>query len=313
MEPKWPSSLRLIFLGKKNKTSDNNTEKVKVTASNFASYDFLRAIIGDNDNIELTFLLGPGKDAHSYDPTAQDLITIQNSDLFIYIGGEMEKWADKVLPTLDTSNTKVICVADDIKTIDEQEIDGAEPEDDDEDEEGAFDEHIWTSPDNAITMVNTLEESMEEIDSSNSSKYKQNAENYIAKIKNVDKQIQEIVDNKKRDRLVFGDKMPMQYFINYYKLQVSAAFSGCSTETEPSSKTIAYLVNKAKEEKTPVILYIELSNGKVANTIANEVGNGCKAMQIQTLHNVSKTDFDNGETWFSLMERNLDVLKAALQ
>ena len=299
-----------VVLGKKNKTS--NTEKIKVTASNFASYDFLRAIIGDNDNIELTFLLGPGKDAHSYDPTAQDLITIQNSDLFIYIGGEMEKWADRVLPTLDTSNTKVICVADDIKTIKEQEIDGAEPENE-EDEEGAFDEHIWTSPDNAITMVNTLEKSMEEIDSSNPSKYKQNAENYIAKIKNVDKQIQEIVDNKKRDRLVFGDKMPMQYFINYYKLQVSAAFSGCSTETEPSSKTIAYLVNKAKEEKTPVILYIELNNGKVANTIANEVENGCKAMQIQTLHNVSKTDFDNGETWVSLMERNLDVLKTALQ
>ena len=274
---------------------------------------FLRAIIGDNDNIELTFLLGPGKDAHSYDPTAQDLITIPNSDLFIYIGGEMEKWVDRVLPTLDTSNTKVICVADDIKTIEEQEIDGAELENEEDEEEGAFDEHIWTSPENAITMVNTLEKSMEEIDSSNSSKYKQNAENYIAKIKNVDKQIQEIVDNKKRDRLVFGDKMPMQYFINYYKLQVSAAFSGCSTETEPSSKTIAYLVNKAKEEKTPVILYIELNNGKVANTIANEVGNGCKAMQIQTLHNVSKTDFDNGETWVSLMERNLDVLKTALQ
>ena len=303
-----------VVFGKKNKTgNNNNTGKIKVTASNFASYDFLRAIIGDNDNIELTFLLGPGKDAHSYDPTAQDLITIQNSDLFIYIGGEMEKWADRVLPTLDTSNTKVICVADDIKTIEEQEIDGAEPEDEEDEEEGAFDEHIWTSPDNAITMVNTLEKSMEEIDSSNSSKYKQNAENYIAKIKNVDKQIQEIVDNKKRDRLVFGDKMPMQYFINYYKLQVSAAFSGCSTETEPSSKTIAYLVNKAKEEKTPVILYIELNNGKVANTIANEVGNGCRAMQIQTLHNVSKTDFDNGETWVSLMERNLDVLKAALQ
>lgn len=300
-----------VVLGKKSKTS--NTEKIKVTASNFASYDFLRAIIGDNDNIELTFLLGPGKDAHSYDPTAQDLITIQNSDLFIYIGGEMEKWADRVLSTLDTSNTKVICVADDIKTIDEQEIDGAESGEEEDEEEGAFDEHIWTSPDNAITMVNTLEKSMEEIDSSNSSKYKQNVENYIAKIKNVDKQIQEIIDNKKRDRLVFGDKMPMQYFINYYKLQVSAAFSGCSTEMEPSSKTIAYLVNKAKEENTPVILYIELNNGKVANTIANEVGNGCKAMPIQTLHNVSKNDFDNGETWVSLMERNLDVLKAALQ
>lgn len=129
----------------------------------------------------------------------------------------------------------------------------------------------------------------------------------------VDKNIQEIIDNKVRNRLVFGDKMPMQYFINYYGLEVSAAFNGCSTETEPSSKTIAYLVNKSKDEQIPVILYVELNTGKVAEIIANEIGNGCTAMQIQTLHNVSKTDFDNGETWVSLMNRNIDVLKKALQ
>ena len=107
--------------------------------------------------------------------------------------------------------------------------------------------------------------------------------------------------------------MPMQYFINYYGLEVSAAFSGCSTETEPSSRTIAYLVNKAKEEEIPVILYVELNTGKVAKVIADEVGSGCEAIQIQTLHNVSKTDFDNGETWVTLMNRNIDVLKKALQ
>ena len=105
----------------------------------------------------------------------------------------------------------------------------------------------------------------------------------------------------------------MQYFIDYYKLEVSAAFDGCSTEVEPSAKTIAYLQNKIKEEKIPVVLYIELNNGQVAKTIANEVGNGCKAMQIQTLHNVSLDDFNKGETWVSLMTKNIDVLKQALQ
>ena len=123
----------------------------------------------------------------------------------------------------------------------------------------------------------------------------------------------EIVDNKVRDRLIFGDKMPMQYFINYYGLKVSAAFSGCSTDAEPSGKTIAYLINVAKEEKIPVILYIELNTGKVASTIASEVGDECTAMKIQTLHNVEKDDFKNGETWVTLMERNIDVLKKALQ
>ena len=130
-------------------------------------------------------------------------------------------------------------------------------------------------------------------------------------IKDVDSKIQNIVDNRKRNRLIFADKMPMQYFIDYYKLEVSAAFDGCSTEVEPSAKTIAYLQNKVKEEKIPVILYIELNPGTVAKTIADETG--AKAMQIQTLHNVSLDDFNKGETWVSLMTRNIDVLKKALQ
>lgn len=298
-----------------NKRTDSNKAKYKVVASNFANYDFLRAIIGDNKDVELTFLLGPGKDAHSYDPTAGDLIKIQEADLFVYVGGEMEKWSDKVLDSYDTNGKKIVCISEFVDTIEEKEVDGAEQEEEHEDEddngEGAFDEHIWTSPENAIKMVNSLEKAMEEIDSENASSYRENADKYIAQIKDVDKKIQEIVDNKVRDRLVFADKMPMQYFMDYYNLKVTAAFDGCSSETDPSAKTIAYLQNKVKEEKIPVILYIELNPGKVAETIAKETG--AETMQIQTLHNVSLEDFNNGETWVSLMTRNIAVLKKALQ
>ena len=326
----------VVVFGLSRKNEDN--KKIKVVSSNFASYDFLRAIIGDNQNIDLKFLMGPGKDAHSYDPTASDIKTIQNADLFVYVGGEMEKWADKVLDSMEMNKSKVICIADFVDTIEEKEVDGAEEhehehehghedgeeheheggenhehEHEHEHEEGAFDEHIWTSPENAIKMIKALEKEMEKIDAKNANVYKQNSEKYISKIKEVDTKIQEIVNNKKRDRLVFADKMPMQYFIDYYKLKVSAAFDGCSTEVEPSAKTIAYLQNKIKEEKIPVVLYIELNNGQVAKTIANEVGNGCKAMQIQTLHNVSLDDFNKGETWVSLMTKNIEVMKQALQ
>ena len=295
--------------GSKN---EQNNGKISLVASNFASYDFLRQIVGDSENVEITFLLGAGKDTHSYDPTAQDLIKIQNADLFVYIGGEAENWSEKVLESIENEKMKVMCIADFVDTIEEQEVDGAE-EEEEEEEEGAFDEHIWTSPANAIKMVQALEKSVEEIDSENAAKYQENAENYIAKIKDVDNKIQEIVDNKVRDRLVFADKMPMQYFINYYNLKVSAAFSGCSTETEPSASTIAYLENKVKEEEIPVVLYIELNNGKVAKTIAEETGENTEAVQIQTLHNISLDDFNNGETWVSLMTRNIEVLKKALQ
>ena len=304
----------VIFKDNKKDIKESDESKINIVVSNFASYDFLRAIVGDTKNVELKFLLGPGKDSHSYEPTAQDLIDIQNADLFVYIGGKMEEWSHKVLDSMEGQQINAFCIANDVELVEEKEIDGVEEhEEEHEHEEGAFDEHIWTSPKNAKLMVKSLCNEMIKIDNKNKEIYTLNAEKYIKEIERVDNEIKDIVDNKVRDRLLFGDKMPMQYFIDYYGLKVSAAFSGCSTDAEPSGKTIAYLISVAKEEKIPVILYIELNTGKVASTIASEVGNGCTAMKIQTLHNVEKDDFENGETWVTLMERNIDVLKKALQ
>ena len=311
--------LMVIFVKPK---ANNKTDKLSIVTTTFSTYDFTRQIVGDK--AEVTLLLGPGVDSHSYEPSAGDLIKIKNADIFIYIGGEMEQWVDKVFET-DTINkeaTTLIQVTESVETIEEQEVDGAEEEEHhhDEDhendeehehEEGAFDEHIWTSPSNAIKMVEYLNEKFSNLDSNNKEEYQKNADNYIEQIKDLRTKIQEIVDNKKRNRLVFGDKMPMQYFLNEFGLTASAAFNGCSTEAEPGTKTITYLVSKVKEENIPVVLYIELSTGKTAKSIANETG--AKSMQIQTLHNISKDDFKNGETYVSLMTRNLQVLKEALQ
>lgn len=303
------SSLALLFLSNKESKQGKENGKLNVVVTSFSTYDFVKQVAGDK--VDLKLLLDPGVEAHSYEPTASDLIKIQESDLFIYIGGEMENWTDKVLESLDTKNKKIVCIADYVDKIKEAEVDGAEPEEEEELDEGAYDEHIWTSPKNAINMVGEIANVLSELDNKNKDLYTKNSDDYILKIKDVQSKIKEIVDKKVRDRLVFGDKMPMQYFINEFGLKVSAAFSGCSTETEPSSATIAYLVNVIKKENIPVVLYIELNSGKVAQTIASETG--AKAMQIQSFHNISKDDFLNGETYVSLMNRNLNVLKEALQ
>lgn len=307
------ASVYIILTAKKDEKSEEKYTQ-KIVVSNFASYDFLRAIVGEKEDVEIKFILGPGKDSHSYEPTAQDLIDIQNADLFVYIGGKMEEWALKAIDSMNKEKLNAFCIANDVELAEEKEIDGVEEHDEEhEHEEGAFDEHIWTSPKNAKLMVRALCNEIIKIDEKNASIYSKNAENYIKEIEKVDEEIRNIVNNKVRDRLLFGDKMPMQYFVDYYGLKVSAAFSGCSTDAEPSGKTIAYLISIAKEEKIPVILYIELNTGKVAQTIASEVGNDCTAMKIQTLHNIEKDDFENGETWVTLMKRNAEVLKEALQ
>lgn len=304
--------LGLIFSFSINKEEKEDDGKINIVVTTFSCYDFSKQIINEKANI--IFLLGPGVDSHSYEPSTGDLAKIKNADIFVYVGGEMEKWVEKILETdtIDTSKTRLIKVTDAVETIKEIEVDGAEEEEDEEDEvEGAFDEHIWTSPENAIEIVKYLGKKYGEIDIDNAKEYETNANNYAEEIKIVQTRIWEIVNNKKRDRLVFGDKMPMQYFLNEFGLTASAAFNGCSTETEPGTKTITYLVKKVKEENIPVVLYIELSTGKTAKAIAEETG--ATEMQIQTLHNISKEDFNNGETYVSLMTRNLDVLKKALQ
>jgi len=300
----------IVLLASSHTKNSFDSNKITITTTTFSCYDLVKHIVGNEANV--VFLLGPGVDAHSYEPSASDLAKIQNSDIFIYVGGEMEAWVNKVMDSdvIDTNNTEVIKALEAVEVIDEQPVDGAE-EMEEEEEEGAFDEHIWNSPSNAIKMLQYLCDIFSDLDRDNSDFYLKNAQAYEKEITALIKDIKEITDNKKRNRLVFGDKMPMQYFLNEFGLTASAAFTGCSTETEPSSKTIAYLVNKVKEEKIPVVLYIELSTGKTAKAIADETDT--QAMQIQTLHNISKEDFDNGETYVSLMRRNLTVLKEALQ
>lgn len=305
--------LLTLFSIKKINKENKKEDKLNIVVTSFSTYDFVKHIVGDRANVE--FLLGPGVEAHGYEPTAQDLIKIQKSDLFIYIGGEMESWSEKVLQTLDTSNTKIVKLIDVVKKQEEQEVDGAEAEIENEtnldEEEIEYDEHIWTSPANAIVIMQNITQIIMGIDDLNKDEYRINSEKYIEEIKQVQSEINEVVSLKVRDRLVFGDKMPMQYFLNEFNLTASAAFNGCSTETEPSSSTIAYLINKVKKENIPVVLYIELSSGKVAKTIAEETG--AEALQIQSLHNVSKDDFEKGVTYVSLMRSNIEVLKKALQ
>jgi len=307
------ATLALLFV----RPTQNNTDTpvFSVVASNFASYDFLRAIIGDDSEVKLTFLLGPGKDAHSFDPSPQDVVTIADADLFVYIGGEMEQWTDRVLASTPPKG-KSMKISDFVATAPEKPIDDMQ-EDEEEyghehEAEGAFDEHIWTSPANAVAMLEALGEQLCEVRPAKCEAYRQNVARYRDQIQQVDAQISAVVAARTRGRLVFADKMPMQYFIDYYGLQVSAAFDGCSSDSEPSAKTIAALEDRIRSERIPVVLYIELNPGRVAQLIASDVGN-CTPLQIQTLHNVSREDFENGETWVSLMSRNVEVLRQALQ
>ncbi len=178
------------------------------------------------------------------------------------------------------------------------------------DEETEYDEHIWTSPVNACKIVDKIAETLSRADEKNANFYKKNADIYISKLKSIDTQFSDIVNEAPMHYLVFGDRFPLRYFVDEYGLDYSAAFAGCSSDTEPSADTIAFLIDKVKSEGVPVVLKIELTSSKVADSIAEATGT--KVMTFYTCHNVTRKQFDQGVTYIDLMERDIDTLKKAL-
>jgi zinc transport system substrate-binding protein len=477
--------------GARNRAVNNG--KPDVVATNFPAYDFARQIAGDRVN--LFMLLPPGAESHSFDPTPQDIIRIQNSELFIYVGGESDVWVDRILESMDTSKMNIIRMMDAVEVVEEEIVEGMEDdehehgheefdpahvqdrplsdfagswisgvpflmdgsldsyiahhaeeegesadevraetaaawatdydtvtvtatglsiggrsaayayqgyeivesdhgasvwytyqintaadgfpaylmfndhgygdeeehhEEEEHDHEGVahihlkygdsdfasliaradwspmyftadssaeeilatlaghsheeeveYDEHVWTSPKNAIRIVQAIADRLCEIDSASAALFRQNAQTYTAQLAALDKEFQAVVDNAKRKTLIFGDRFPFRYFADAYGLKYFAAFPGCSTETEASAATIAFLIDKVRAENIPVVFHIELSNEKIADTIAEETG--AKKLLFSAAHNISKRDFDNGVTFLDTQRANVPRLKEALQ
>ena len=297
----------LTGCNKKQETQD----KLTIVSTNFPGYDFARAITMDNTKVKVKMLLKPGAESHTFEPTPEDIKTIKNSDIFIYVGGDSDEWVDDILSDIDTDKTKIIKLIDLVDAKEEVTTEGMESDEEEESEEDAeLDEHVWTSPKNAIEIINKLKKEIINIDSDEKNNLESNANNYVNKLNDLDTEFKSIVKTAKRKEIIVGDRFPLRYFADEYGLSYYAAFPGCSEQTEASAKTISFLANKVKEDKIPVVLKIELSSGNIANTIAKETNT--KVLEFNSAHNISQSDFDAGTTYVDIMTKNAEVLKEAL-
>ncbi|SHJ50434.1 metal ABC transporter substrate-binding protein [Hespellia stercorisuis] len=307
---------------KQSNTDTGDGGKVQVVTTIFPPFDFVRQIAGDYADIRM--LLKPGAESHSYEPTPQDIIAIQNCDVFVYTGGENDTWVDSILESMDTSKMQIISMTDCVETVEEEVKEGmfsreshehgeaethTEFEGDDHDQ-AEFDEHVWTSPVNAVHITEHIAQALIQADPVHEADYRDNTETYTQKLTALDQEFRDVVSGAGRKEVVFGDRFPLRYFVDEYGLDYYAAFPGCAEDTEPSAATIAFLIDKVKEDQIPVVFKIELSNGNIAGSIAEAAG--AKVETFYTCHNISAEDYKNGETYLSLMERNVGILKEAL-
>lgn len=274
--------------------------KLQIVCTSFPAYDFAREIAGDR--AELTLLIKPGSEVHSYEPTPKDMIRIQESDLFICNGGESEQWAE----TLVTPKLNTIYMMDCVDTV-EESADGIYNAEDGEPE---LDEHVWTSPLNAIKISEEICNALCKLDTDNAEAYKTNFTAYKAQLMALDREFRQVIKNSGKHTLVFADRFPMRYFALEYGLDCYAAFPGCSSETEPSAKTVAYLIDRVREDKIPAVLYMEFSNQKMADVICEDTG--CRKLPFYSAHSVSAEQFEQGVSYLDLMRINLNSLKEAL-
>ena len=307
------------FCGCSGADKPANTGKLQIVTTIFPEYDWVNNILGNNPaGAEVTMLMNNGTDLHSFQPTASDILKISSCDLFIYVGGESDEWVEDVLKEAVNKDMAVINLLDELgESVKEEEIiEGmqAEEEEEEGEEEGTeYDEHVWLSVKNAVVLVNSISDAIQNIDPSNAETYKSNTSSYIDKLNVLDVNYQAVVDNASVKTLLFGDRFPFRYLVDDYGLDYYAAFVGCSAESEASFETITFLSKKADELSLPAVITIEGSDQRIAKTIVeNTASKDQKIISIDSMQSVTSQDVKDGATYISIMGGNLETLKSAL-
>ena len=288
-----------------------NTTKLKIVATTFPQYDWIREIIGkDNTNVDLQLLMKNGGDLHSYQPTAGDIANIADANLFVYVGGESDEWVDDALEEKTNKDMKVVNMMQTLGDDIDEEEEGLEKESEDHDhEEIEYDEHVWLSLKRAQKIVKAIADELVELDPTNAKKYQANAEAYIAKLSSLDKSYESTVNTVKDKTWIFADRMPFHYLAKDYGITTYAAFNGCSTETNASFDTIVTLAKYVDEFGINHIMTIEGSDHKLAKAvIENTTEKNQEILTLNSLQSVSQSDIDKGLTYYGAMEENLKVL-----
>lgn len=306
-------SLMLVFLllfpclsGCKEKTEEET--KIKIVATVFPPYDFARAIAGNR--AEITQLVRAGSESHSFEPTPDDVKKAQDCHLFLMIGGESESWAERLSMSGNNQKRKTLVLRDYVTVLEAgsgEHHDQAQHSHHKHSHTHEHDEHIWTSPLNAIKMGEAILKAICELDSKNQEYYKANFENLKSKLLDLDEQFKSIAQNSENKPLIFGDRFPFLYLTQEYGFEYLAAFPGCNEQTQPDIKTIISLIEHIKEEKISTVYYTEFSSGQTANMLCEETG--AAALLLHSCHNLTKDEWDRGETYISLMERNIKNLR----
>ena len=301
--------LAAVFCGSFTACGTNSVAsdgKLTVVATNFALYDFARAVCGDTCDVRM--LLSPGSESHDFEATLADIALLAETDVFVYVGGESEEWVPDVLEAAGAADVTQVCAIDLVETYINAgtESDSGDEHSEDDGHHHEIDEHVWTSIPNAITIMEAIGEAVLKEDEW----FEADNDAYISELLDIDEEIRGIVAAAARDTVIFADRFPFRYFTEEYGLSYCAAFDGCSSAVEPSLSVVNTLIERVNETGSSTVFSIEFSDRKTAEAVAAETG--CDILEFHSAHNVSRADFESGITYADIMRQNAENLKLAL-
>lgn len=289
--------------------NDVSDDRLTVITTIFPQYDFVRAIVGDR--AEVSMLLAPKAESHTYEPSMADIKKVSEAELFIYTGNGIDEWAENMAESLKESDVMTLASARFVTdTVEADHSDHDHSDHDHDHEEHSADEHIWTSPVNAKKMLYGILEAIVELDPENADFYRENAEKYASELDSVDELFKEVVAEGKRSEIIVADRFPFAYLTSEYGLEYTAALSGCSVGQEPSASVIAEMISKVSVDGIGYVFIIENSDGKTAKLVSEATG--CGILTLHSCHNVTAEQLADGVTYVDLMRQNAKNLRLAL-
>ena len=289
---------------------------LSVVTTIFPPADFARVIGGElcgaENGVSVVQLLKPGTESHTFDPSPADILTVERCDVFICAGGESDAWVDTLLEAAGNEKMTVLRLMDLCSCVEEEHTEGmtVHEEEHGDSDEIEYDEHVWTSPKNAMEICRGIADTMCERDAEHAELYRRNLDRYLAELQVLDETFLKTVADAPLQTVVFGDRFPFRYLCDAYGLSYRAAFPGCAAESEPSAATMAYLIEKIRAEKIPALFTIEMSSGKIASAIAEETG--AEILTMHSCHNRTADEAAAGKTYLELMYENAAALSRAL-
>lgn len=305
----------LLLSGCVRADEKNDSGKPSIVTTNFAMYDFARAAAGDA--CDVIMLLPPGSESHDFEASLTDIAKISEADIFVCVGSE--DWVDDAFEAMGKLGDK-IAVVNAMDTVIHHGTDlvsgevcviGEEHDHDhehDHEHNSDMDEHVWMSVGNAKAVIDEIAEEIIALDAGLAETVGANCDSYFARLDAVDSEMYALAERSDK-KLIIADRFPFAYMTARYGFAYEAAFSGCSSDTEPTLSMIASLVSTVEEEEAGAVFVIEFSDQKTARAISAETG--CGILTLQSAQNVSKAEFDAGVTFAELMEANLEAIKTA--